>query len=103
MREGAFRDLGPARRKSARRSFRYFAKVLAPDATQWDGFILDISETGAQLELFDTQGIPDEFALLVGGHGAVKRICQVIWRTPDRLGVKFVLPPERIPSAPKSS
>ena len=62
---------------------------------QWDGFIVDISESGAQLELFDTEGIPEEFSLLVGGHGAVKRLCHVVWRTRDRLGVKFLRGPER--------
>jgi hypothetical protein len=100
MPEGPFRDLGPGRRKSPRRAFHYFARVLGPDATQWDGFIVDISESGAQLELFDTDGIPDEFSLLIGGHGAVKRLCHVVWRTRDRLGVKFLRGPERLPTAP---
>ena len=96
-----FRDLGKGRRKSARQAFHYSVKVIGPDAIQWDGFIVDISESGAQLEFFDTQGIPDEFSLLVGGHGAVQRACCVVWRTRDRLGVKFVRRPERLPAAPK--
>ncbi len=100
MPEPPFRDSGAGRRKSPRRNFHYFAKVLGPDATQWDGFIVDISESGAQLELFDTAGIPDEFSLLVGGHGAVKRLCHVVWRSRDRLGVKFVRGPERLPTTP---
>jgi hypothetical protein len=101
MADGPFRDLGNGRRKNPRRNFHYFAKVLGPD-TQWDGFIVDISESGAQLELFDTAGIPDDFALLVGGHGSVRRLCKVIWRTRDRLGVRFVRSPERLPNAPTS-
>lgn len=99
MPDGPFRDTGNGRRKSPRRTFHYFAKVLGPDATQWDGFILDISESGAQLELFNTEGIPDEFFLLVGGHGAVKRLCHVVWRSRDRLGVKFLRQPERLPTS----
>jgi hypothetical protein len=87
MSEKLFQDFGQARRKSSRRTFRHSAKVLAPGAIQWDGFIIDISDSGAQLELFDTRGIPDEFCLLIG---AVKRVCQVVWRSDDRLGVKFV-------------
>ncbi len=100
MPDAPFRDAGAGRRKSPRRAFHYFAKVLGPEAMQWDGFIVDISESGAQLELFDTEGIPDEFSLLVGGHGAVKRLCHVVWRSRDRLGVKFLRGPERLPTAP---
>jgi hypothetical protein len=100
MADGPFRDTGIGRRKSPRRSFHYFAKVLGPDTTQWDGFIVDISESGAQLELFDTDGIPDEFYLLIGGHGSVRRLCHVIWRSRDRLGVKFMRGPKRLPTTP---
>ena len=103
MAEGAFRDLGQGRRKSPRRTFHYSAKVLGPDAIQWDGFIIDISESGAQLEFFDTRDIPDEFSLLIGGQGAVKRVCHVVWRSHDRLGVKFVRQPERLPTSPTGS
>lgn len=67
---------------------------------QWDGFIVDISESGAQLELFDTESVPEQFFLLIGGHGAVKRLCHVVWRTRDRLGVKFLREPERAPTSP---
>ena len=100
MAEAPFRDSAEGRRKSPRRNFHYFAKVIGPDATQWDGFIVDISESGAQLEVFDTAGIPEQFSLLVGGHGAVKRLCHVVWRSHDRLGVKFLRGPERLPIAP---
>ena len=53
-------------------------------------FIVDISESGAQLEFFDTRDIPDEFSLLIGGQRAVRRFCHVVWRSNDRLGVTFV-------------
>ncbi|MBX9775751.1 MAG: PilZ domain-containing protein [Xanthobacteraceae bacterium] len=94
-----FHDLGPGRRKSRRRGFQYPAKVVGPDAVQWDGFIVDISDTGAQIEVVDAQGIPDAFSLLIG-QGAVKRICQLVWRSGDRLGVKFVRQPDRPLAAP---
>ena len=67
--------------------------MLASD-TQWDGFVIDISETGAQLELFDTQSIPDEFLLIVAG--GAKRLCQMVWRSKDRVGVTFVRHQERL-------
>jgi len=89
MSEGPFQDSGRGRRKSARRGFSYPARALGPGAVQWDGLIVDISDTGAQLEFFDTRDIPDQFSLLIGGHAAVTRACQVVWRSGDRLGVKF--------------
>ena len=103
MAESRFRDLGQGRRKTQRRNFHYSAKVIGPDAIHWDGFILDISELGAQLEFFDTRDVPDEFSLLIGGQGAVKRVCQVVWRSRDRLGVKFMGPPKRLPTSPTGS
>lgn len=103
MAEGPFRDAGQGRRKSPRRGFHYSIKVIGPNAIQWDGFIVDISESGAQLEVFDTRDIPDDFSMLVGGQRAVKRLCHVVWRSHDRLGVKFVHQPERLPTAPTAS
>jgi hypothetical protein len=66
-------------------------------------FILDISGSGALLEFFDTRDIPNEFSLRFGGQGAVKRVCHVVWRSHDRLGVKFVGQPKRLPTAPTGS
>ena len=103
MSEGPFRDLGQGRRKSSRRTFHYSAKAIGPDAIQWDGFIVDISGSGAQLEFFDTRDIPDAFSLLIGGQNGVKRLCHVVWRSHDRLGVKFVRQPERLPTSPTGS
>ena len=95
MSDGPFRDRGQGRRRNRRRNFQQSAKVLAADA-QWDGFIVDISDSGAQVELFDTQGLPDKFFLVIGGPGGVKRLCQVAWRSEDRVGVTFERQRERL-------
>jgi hypothetical protein len=92
MPDAPYQDYGRSRRKNARRTFHYSAKVLGPTGIQWDGFVIDISESGAQLEFFATQDIPDKFSLSIGGHRGVKRQCDVVWRSNDRLGVKFVRP-----------
>jgi PilZ domain len=97
MTEGPFQDSGRGRRKSSRRSFSYPVRALGPNAVQWDGFIVDISDSGAQLEFFDTGGIPDDFSLLIGGKATVQRACHVVWRSGDRLGVKFLRHPEQKP------
>jgi len=93
MTDGPFQDSGRGRRKSARRKFSCPIKVLGPDAVQWDGFIVDISDSGAQLEFFETPDLPDRFSLLIGSK-AVKRTCHVVWRSGDRLGVKFIRGPK---------
>jgi PilZ domain len=90
MSQERFQDVGKGRRKAPRRTFQYSAKVLGPNAIQWDGIIVDISASGAQLEFIDTRDIPDRFSLLIGGHNQVKRACQVVWRSADRLGVRFL-------------
>jgi hypothetical protein len=92
MSDSRFQDLGKGRRKTPRRSFSYPIKAIGPDAVQWDGFIVDISDSGAQLEFFEAPELPAEFSLLIGGHATVKRICQVVWRSGERLGVRFIRP-----------
>jgi PilZ domain len=87
------RDFGPGLRKSLRRSFHYSVRAIGPNGLQWDGFVINISETGAKLEFIDTRDIPNEFVMLIGGHAGVKRRCQVVWCKGDRLGVKFVQSP----------
>ena len=92
MPDGPYQDTGPGRRKYPRRSFAYPVRVVGPDAVQWDGFTVDISDGGAQLEFFEARDIPDDFSLLIGGVEAVQRVCHVVWRSGDRLGVKFERP-----------
>ena len=89
MPDGPFRDTGKGRRKNPRRGFSCPVRVIGPGAVQWDGFAVDISDGGAQLEFFAAHDIPDDFSLLIGGNDAVKRLCHVVWRSGDRIGVKF--------------
>jgi hypothetical protein len=93
MTDSRYRDTGQGRRKAARRGFSYPIKAIGLDAVQWDGFIVDISDSGAQIEFFEAPDLPPEFSLLIGGNKMVKRHCHVVWRSGDRLGVKFVRPP----------
>jgi hypothetical protein len=90
MPEGSFRDSWTDRRKSPRRNLRYSVRAIGAGAVQWDGITINVSESGALLEFIDSKDIPDKFSLLIGGQGAVKRRCQVVWRSGDRMGVKFV-------------
>lgn len=99
MSDAPYRDLGRGRRKTFRREFHYAAKLVGPD-TECNAFIIDISNSGAQLEVLNPQELPDEFSLLIGGQSAVQRLCRVVWRSNARLGVTFVREPARQPSTP---
>ena len=100
MPDESYQDLGRGRRKSQRREFHYSAKLIAPNQNHWNAFIIDISNSGAQLEVLNPQELPDEFSLLIGGQGSVQRACRVVWRSDDRVGVTFARQPERIPTSP---
>lgn len=50
--------------------------------------LVDRSESGAKLSLFDASALPDQFDLLIVGSGEM-RAAQVIWRQKDVIGVAF--------------
>jgi hypothetical protein len=85
-----FKDFGQARRRRARREFHYPGILVAADNKRWATTIIDISETGAQLQLGNNVDAPGELVLLIGGKNAVRRECQIVWRSQNRLGVKFI-------------
>jgi PilZ domain-containing protein len=83
-------DYSRGRRNSARRTFGYPARLqFAGDAQPIACVIADISETGAQLQLLEAADIPNEFVLLIGGHADVQRRCRLIWRSRNKIGVRF--------------
>jgi hypothetical protein len=51
--------------------------------------VRNISESGAILQVESTIGIPDEFTLFIEADH-FKRTCQIIWRQPTKLGVRFL-------------
>jgi hypothetical protein len=92
MDEELYRSLGWGRRKSLRRHFGYpgqlhFEAGAPPRACT----IIDMSESGAQLDVPGAPEVPDEFWLLVGGNSHVRRQCRVMWRSGKRVGVQFRL------------
>src|SRR5271170_3884145 len=48
----------------------------------------NITGGGACLKLASTFGVPETFDLTFE-HGRTRRSCRVVWRTNDKLGVKF--------------
>jgi PilZ domain-containing protein len=85
-----YRSLGWGRRKSLRRHFGYpgqlqFEEGVPPRACS----IIDMSESGAQLDVHGDSNVPGEFSLLIGGNSHVRRQCRVVWRSGSRVGVEF--------------
>jgi hypothetical protein len=50
--------------------------------------VQNITGAGACLKLANTFGVPETFDLTFE-HGRTRRSCRVVWRTADKLGVKF--------------
>jgi len=50
--------------------------------------VQNVTGAGACLKLANTFGVPETFDLTFE-HGRTRRSCRVVWRTDDRLGVKF--------------
>ena len=93
-----FQDFGDKRRKSHRRSFSYGSQLCFENGLPAAPcLIVDMSETGAQLEVSPETKISDEFLLLVGSQTTVRRRCRVVWRSTNRIGVGFVNEPKSLP------
>jgi hypothetical protein len=79
-------------RKKSRRNITATAYIYSVDG--WpigECKTLDMSETGAKLAWTSEEEVPPEFLLSMSRDGKVRRRCCVKWRTPDSIGVKFVV------------
>lgn len=77
------------KRKSVRRQMRYTAWLVLDDDALQGCALSDISETGARIDVEDSDTVPDGFLLRLSGNGAARRKCRVVWRKPQQIGVKF--------------
>jgi hypothetical protein len=86
---------GSRRRMHKRKTFE--KRVVLTDLKEGrldTAMVQDISAGGACMRL-DTeqwQHIPLNFMMLLTPDGAVKRLCEMIWRENRMIGVKFILP-----------
>ena len=77
------------KRQARRQPLRYTA-WLAVTANQRLGCVVsDVSETGARIDVQDSQAVPGHFVLMLSSNGAARRFCRVVWRKPTQIGVKF--------------
>jgi hypothetical protein len=85
------------KRGAQRRTLRHTSWILAGPNQSYPCTLSDISDSGGRIDVEDADKVPDRFFLLLSERGTVRRTCRVIWRKPDKLGVKF----ERPAPAPK--
>ncbi len=79
-------------RKATRRPLRYTAWMALKDGHLHGCALFDMSDTGARIEVDDSDIVPDRFVLLLSGNGKAKRKCRVMWRKPRQIGVSFERP-----------
>ena len=53
------------------------------------GYVKNLSDTGAMIEVGTIVGIPEKFTLVIESAD-FKRECKIVWRQPTRVGVHFL-------------
>jgi hypothetical protein len=77
------------KRNAIRRSVHYTAWIAIENKRPSGCVLSDISDIGARLDVESSDGLPDDFKLLLSRRGSPSRNCHVVWRTPNQLGVEF--------------
>jgi hypothetical protein len=63
--------------------------IPAPDAPWIECLIIDVSDTGACLEV-GALVVPELFGLAFTAGGEVLRVCSLVWRRGELVGARFV-------------
>lgn len=81
------------RQESRQPVFRHGRIVLSGGGTA-DCTIIDVSESGARIQLDGAKNIPELVTLKIIATGAARR-ARVMWRTENQAGLAFVVEPNR--------
>jgi hypothetical protein len=88
---GNFRNQAELRKKP-RRQFHYNASLLIEgEKLPCPCAIIDVSESGARLQLEADCELPERFILLLTKGGEARRHCRLVWRDGLFVGVAFPL------------
>ena len=82
-------DVAPDRRKSPRTWMRKKAAIRTRVGSLMHCMVNDLSRDGACLQIASTLGIVGDVELSFDNFHSM-RVCHVVWRDTDRLGVAFV-------------
>jgi PilZ domain len=74
------------RRSSSRKRMVKAARTYWPNGDSSECTVLNLSETGAKLELHGP--VPQKFEIVIDGEG-LRRPCVVVWRREKTVGIKF--------------
>ena len=74
------------RTNERRRALRTGKIVWNKGGSVIDCTVRNVSKTGAQIGVLNVVAVPEEFELRWDGNA---QRCMVMWRKPDRIGVKF--------------
>lgn len=77
------------KRKTARKPMRYTAWVALENSQLHGCVVADISDTGARLDVENSDRLPERFVLRLSGRGGPPRHCRIMWRAPHQIGVQF--------------
>src|SRR5215470_10441645 len=84
-------------RKYPRREITLDVHIETGDGSQENCWLADISQTGARLVVAQARKLPDQFDLALSA--GMKRRCEVVWRTAQELGVRFLPNPPQAGAA----
>jgi len=77
------------RRKFARSRVIKRAKLVVGTSALVDCVVLNLTNTGARLEIPNTAGLSENLVLTFDG-GRSMRSCRLVWRTVNETGVEFL-------------
>lgn len=81
------------RRQSLRQRALLAGVLVEPNkSSTWSCTIRNISEGGARLGIADANWVPLAFGIEIAARDMVRQ-AEVVWRTPDTIGVKFKVAP----------
>lgn len=78
----------PERRGSPRQNVQLAAR-LAYGGISVDCTVRNISETGAAVQVLDAKNVPNMASLVISGKPGRQQV-EVVWRTSDMIGLRFV-------------
>jgi hypothetical protein len=88
--------MGHEKRKNRRQPVHYRARLELRPGRPVGCVLTDVSDTGARLMVPYSDKVPERFVLWLNDSGLARRTCQVVWRKPHQIGVRFE---RRLPEA----
>lgn len=77
------------KRRIKRQPLRYTAWIALTADKRHGCVVSDVSETGARIDVQDSNSLPNHFVLMLTSTGSARRFCRVMWRKPNQVGVQF--------------